>query len=159
MRLDDWLAARGQGKADFASAAGLSAPTLSRVLVGRSLTRTNVDAVFRATGGEVTPNDLFGLGPDQAEAAGEGAQAPPFLSEFRPSRPGFDGASAVTEAAVRLAHRAMTGGVDLENATGVLVHAVRVPAPGADGNAKAAPGFAASNPILPRPATPAEAMR
>lgn len=144
MRLDDWLRQRNVQKSAFAESVGIHPTTFSRILQGQALTRSNVEAIWRGTAGEVTPNDLFGLGPEEAETAGKAAEAPPFLSEFRPVRPGFDGRTPVIEAAVRLAHRALTEGVDPHDAAGVVVHAVRVPRRPSTGNAKAARDFAAA---------------
>lgn len=52
---------------DFARRIGRSRSTVSRIVAGKvPVDRPTADAIYRATGGVITPNDLYGIPPTAA---------------------------------------------------------------------------------------------
>ena len=66
MKLFDYLTAHGIPANDFAERVGTTAATISRIANGQVMPRKALmAAILQETGGQVTPNDLFGLMPDR----------------------------------------------------------------------------------------------
>ncbi len=60
MRLDEWLDDNGITRSAFGKLIGKDKSTVSRICSGKvSMDRETVAAIFRATKGVVTPNDLY----------------------------------------------------------------------------------------------------
>jgi transcriptional regulator with XRE-family HTH domain len=66
MKLFDYLATHSIPANDFAQRVGTTAATISRIANGQVMPRKALMvAILQETEGQVTPNDLFGLMPDQ----------------------------------------------------------------------------------------------
>lgn len=66
MKLIDYLATHSIPANEFALRVGTTAATISRVANGQVMPRKALmAAILRETEGHVTPNDLFGVIPDQ----------------------------------------------------------------------------------------------
>ena len=67
MRLDVWLAMEGKTLADLAAETGSTVPTLGRIAAGKSRPNWSLmDEIYKASGGQVTPNDFLTLKPPPA---------------------------------------------------------------------------------------------
>jgi len=63
MNLARWINESGDTQTAFARRVGVSHATVSRWLAGKTIpSRSAMEAVFNATGGKVTPNDLIACG-------------------------------------------------------------------------------------------------
>ena len=66
MKLIDYLTLHNIHANDFALRVGTTGATISRITNGQVMPRKALmAAILRETEGQVTPNDLFGLMPDQ----------------------------------------------------------------------------------------------
>ena len=62
MRLDDWLEREGLKPAQFATRIGRTAEAVRRYAAGERIPdRETMPLIVAETGGEVTPNDFFGM--------------------------------------------------------------------------------------------------
>ncbi|WP_420137869.1 helix-turn-helix domain-containing protein [Sphingomonas sp.] len=70
MTLAEWLKAKGMSNAEFAVRISRSAESVRRYASGeRTPDKETMPIIARETGGEVLPNDFFGIEtPDQAAA-------------------------------------------------------------------------------------------
>lgn len=64
MKLKDWLQLRKMKQVDFAKLAKLSPPVVNRIVHQDhpDVEAKTIRAIFDATGGEVTANDILGIG-------------------------------------------------------------------------------------------------
>lgn len=63
MTLKAWLSKEGMTQTKFAEKSGLILQSVSRYVNGRiPQDKETVVAIYEATNGEVTPNDLYGIG-------------------------------------------------------------------------------------------------
>ncbi len=61
MTLENYMKKNGMTPATMAEAIGVSRPAMHRYLHGRTPETPVVLAIYKATGGAVTPNDLYGI--------------------------------------------------------------------------------------------------
>ncbi|ODP39280.1 hypothetical protein [Sphingomonas turrisvirgatae] len=70
MTLADYLKLDGQSATALAAKCGVEVSTITRAAKGDTMpSRKLMSDVFEHTGGQVTPNDFFGIEPAQAHAA------------------------------------------------------------------------------------------
>jgi 3,4-dihydroxy 2-butanone 4-phosphate synthase/GTP cyclohydrolase II len=67
MKLEDWLAREAVSRSAFARSLGIAPATVTALCNDPSawISREMAEKIARATGGEVTPNDLLGLGTEE----------------------------------------------------------------------------------------------
>lgn len=69
MTLVDYLKINGLTQDQFARRLGCDRSTVSRIASGKvNPDRVMVEAIFKASDGQITPNDLFGLPPGHGSA-------------------------------------------------------------------------------------------
>jgi len=69
MRLQEYLTEKRETASSFAQRIGVSRVAVTRYCSGRVPERATMEKIIKATDGEVTPNDFYGL-PDEGTAGG-----------------------------------------------------------------------------------------
>lgn len=140
MELRTWLELNRIRKGDFAEQIGCKASTLTAVLDGDCLTSKWVRRVHRATGGMVSPNDLFRLSSMGSAPNEEGAHCETLFHRFVLTE--NNGDRRLVRLLLEIAVEANVGALDVSDALALRVHVIKVRSDRKPLNASLEPTFA-----------------
>lgn len=124
MELRTWLELNGIRKGDFAQQIGCKPSTLTALMNADCLTAKWVRRVHQATGGMVSPNDLFRLTSMGSDPNEDGAHCETLLHRFTLAED--HGTRRLVRLLLDIAGEANNGKLDVSNVLAFRVHVIKV---------------------------------